>query len=464
MIIDVKMNNDERAEYIADNYSIGYNRARFIADCLNGKLKNFNMEHPTVPLPLHHVDEHLSLIPSAILDRNVISEDGKYFIVNGEKIRKSRFFKQWLGCDIPLDTDGTSGKLYFTVDPAIMLAASDEEFVSWSSCYRPGGEHWYSCVHCAASPNVGMVMILDSDHEKILGRRFAILVRAVGEASIFLLPVYGNMPKQYRVSAQRWFIQHIFNNDGYSIVSGSVDMREAEEFVVVPYVKGSGEFEAYPPAEDDDCDWWLDATQWIIRTRNTQLPSFTVELPDWLRVSNSTGLCACCGNSSPISSMWESYDGYICDWCKSRHYVYSPYLGLYIKSAESKKVVLATGSEGIVHNGVITIDNIRTCRIFAPSTSVIREIIDAFFEGNTHGEFATSSPAVFNFFDTNALFAREWYSGAHWHSSRVLSFADNGGQICCIIFNSALNGDTVSSMMNHIESKQNNQTKEVNND
>lgn len=371
MKIDFNMTNNERYRYIMNNYDMRHVVAESLIKGMDCKLSNFNMKEPTIKLPVHYVDEHLSLLPDNLFPLNAIEEEGKYFIVNGVKVRKSRFFKQWLGCEIPTNTDGTHGELYFTVDPATMLGASDEEFVSWRSCYRPDGEHFDSCIHCAASPNVGMVMIVDSEQEKILGRRYAILVRDGENTALYLLPVYGNMPKKFRVSAQRWFIENIFNGESVTITKPGDNVGKKEECVSIPYVTGRGEF--YNNMDNDDAtEWWVDGSRWIISKNVDEYPDFVVDLPEWWNL-RETGQHQCChcekwfyGNLSSIIN-----ESPVCPSCFRSLYVYSSYHDAWVIRSQCVEIMLKNRTTTWVLQDSISAE---TARIHYVSTTDVNDI------------------------------------------------------------------------------------------
>lgn len=323
------------------NESIKEDIVDFMDSVQSVKMQHFGLSELTVEIPINkNIEEHLHLIPENILNLNTISEEGNYFILNGVKVRKNRFFKNWMGCDIPTKSDGTQGRLYFTVDPMWMLRASDPNSVSWRSCYRPNGEYWHSCIHTAASPQFGMLMIVN-DKCQIMGRRFVLGAaepcQEIGE--LLMLPIYGNMPHRYVAIADEWFIKNILGGEGI-VVDVDHHLNELMRNVSIPFMTSSNGWRCHTPDYFNyPNEWWIDgAKRGIVKDTKTQA-RVNVELDEWWDKDYSYCSCDYCGSRVSDNSITSVEDDYICENCLQSYFFWSEYRGEYIRQDESMEYI-----------------------------------------------------------------------------------------------------------------------------
>lgn len=311
------------------------NVAEFLRGQAIHKQRHFGISGDVHEIPMVKVTEHLDLIPECILENNTITEDAKYFVLNGQKVKKNRFFQQWFGCDIPTRADGTSGRLIFTTDPAWILQASDDRVVSWSSCYRPSGDYWSSCIHTAASPEMGMLLILRDDGT-IMGRRFVIGIKNPDGkiTAIMLLRIYGNMPKRYIAAADKWLAENIIGDPNVNVAESQYRLDDIMNGVKIPALCSSNgwsrwqpEFDYYPE------EWWMDgATRAILSGEHNEDARYYVNLPEWWDEDSYITRMACeyCGQRLHDDDVCYISDTPLCEDCRDQNYVWSEYHDDYV--------------------------------------------------------------------------------------------------------------------------------------
>lgn len=139
---------------------------------------------------------------------NQISVTDKGNVLIGKKVIKHRkFFETFIGY-VPEELDSTTtGRMIISADPNDFMKCSHRDYVTWGSCFRPGGEYSHTTVAFATAPNVLMALIENESGTKIIGRKFVL----VFDNFILFLKKYGTFPIEYQKDLSRFIVQKLWN-------------------------------------------------------------------------------------------------------------------------------------------------------------------------------------------------------------------------------------------------------------
>lgn len=208
------------------------------------------------------------LIQKHFLENNDIVEEEQYYIMNGKhKIKKVKFFETYFNDEEAIRQIKDSmqgGYLYITNDRDWISRCSDKlgGWTSWTSCFRPGGEHNYTRELYADSDNIWMAMILNKSKSKIIGRRF-VIVPEMRQKALFLKH-YGNWADQFNIMLFDWVANNLLADKKYNIAEATNAYRY--DRVIYNY--------------DKQCysDIWIDALLYAIYNDNCSLSYDDVNL------------------------------------------------------------------------------------------------------------------------------------------------------------------------------------------
>lgn len=199
----------------------------------------------------------LDALGDHIRDFNEVdSSDKNYFVFNNKiRVKKRAFLKEILTDDcykkeIEAIRD-TTGRLFITIDFYWFLRCSDQDYVSWSSCFAPDGCYHLVPYEFATGKGMMMAMITNTDMTKIIGRKWIAIPEDKENyekvREILCLKSYGTFPVPYQQGLTRWIIEHIFNDKKenwkvYSYKSDQGVISELESNVSVERMCGGGRY------------------------------------------------------------------------------------------------------------------------------------------------------------------------------------------------------------------------------
>jgi len=284
--------------------------------------------------------ELLEYIPEEISEHNEISEEGRYFIINGNKVKKVAFLQELLPKKDynKLCYTNTSGKLLLTIDPEWFEICSDRSYCSWTSCFSPNGENWFCPYEYSLSKHCLLALIVNDDESKIIARRFIFIPEDedgnMGNIILFNRH-YGTFPVSYQRELSNFIISRIFgenkDNWGYEFTEEDNGNEIVTEFERNTSVEGIGnhygswnrDFSYY---EDRDCyrsKIWIDFANYLFYRKPIEQGRYLISFHNSLEMEH----CSACDCNVPVENLvnvicWDDenkqvYTAKYCSRCAS---------------------------------------------------------------------------------------------------------------------------------------------------
>lgn len=296
----------------------------------------------TVAVPVVYENCLLELLPSLFTAINEVREEGKYFLVNGKKLKKLTLFEMLMTPETisSLDLNGTTGKLWLTVDPLWFYRATwTNEWINAQSCFKPTGQHHASCWANMLSLNYMLAMVTDSEMTKVIGRRWIILPHTddggLAQVALFLRR-YGDLNMAHQRSMSDWICTNIFHKDKKDcrIVDSGQELGDVEKSIYIPcYNSGYGSYKKDHDSDTYFGNWWTDNSN-VIVTGEKDIPDVMLLSTAFYDDSANSDedededdrdCCEYCGERYDSDDLyWVGPDGNdrVCRLCRDVHYTY----------------------------------------------------------------------------------------------------------------------------------------------
>jgi len=267
---------------------------------------------------------------------NEIIEDGKYLMQPTVKARVKKV--SWLQEHLnraSLDAqvqNTTSGELWITINPVIMALASDSNYTSWTSCYSPGGCYYDSCLQWCSSYSGMMALILNSDHTKIIGRRWIVFpTKRDGSLAELVLfqKNYGTFPINYQRSLSEFLIEAVFKTDKHSWKN--VSAYDASARVYADQDNGGNGYRSYQT--NSGHGWYMDPAKFAWASDEDVIKQGSKYYFNNYCPTGDVFCCTECNEEYPRDTMQRTWSGdYVCESCREDDYTWSSWNDTYVRN------------------------------------------------------------------------------------------------------------------------------------